>query len=172
MWNYRYKRHLIDKKDSTLKELAKICEPVFINSVLSFNSVATCNGSIYSNSFAVRLLIYRGGEKEQTELYRFDICPEENDDIKWPKLANCQKSAFFHYCATISKRVITPFANKDSGKITASGDYKVGFMAVYGDMDIPSMDGIVAGFEPLDLEDKFKSQLEEAIVNTDFFKNR
>ena len=58
MCDYRYKRHLVDKKDPVLKELIELCEQAFINSVLSFNCVLMEAGSIYCDVFIARLFIY------------------------------------------------------------------------------------------------------------------
>ena len=170
MCDYRYKRHLVGKKDPVLKELIELCEQAFINSVLSFNCVLMEAGSIYCDVFVARLFIYKNKEGEQTELYRFDIYPDGTDEKKLEKIKLPKLSDF--YRMTVNKRTITPFADKNGGKITASGDYKVGLWAKYGDMEIPSMEGMVSCFNVKRLEEGFDNQLEILLAPTDFVPKR
>ncbi len=164
MWEYKYKKDLIDKKDPVLKELIEICDPVFANTVLTFNtgSIECCG------DFLVRLVIYRGDKNNRTDLYRFDIFPEDRDGTDPQGLTD------IHLCMSIKKRIMTPLADEDNGKITGFGDYKIGFTAWYRDKrsEIPSMDGIVTHFSAEQLRKNVTERLENALATSCFFRGR
>ena len=163
MWKYKYKKDLIDKEDAVLRELIPICEPVFINSVLTFNT----GGFECCGDFLARFVIYRGDSENPTELFRFDIFPEERDGVEPPGLPA------IHYCMGVSKRIMTPLpATNCSGTITGFGDYKIGFTAWYSNKrsEIPSMDGLVAHYNPEQLRRNIAEALEIVLATTSFFR--